>query len=414
MRSLSSGRCLCCKHDFARRLFDRGRLLGLIMRSTKFFIVTLDPCMIFLKGSKMIAEYSENVSLLFQNGDSLETCKLFGETLQQVHILCTILRHHITKEHKSGHAKEPLYQLLVGDISHILRNGTFKGSKKMETLSPISVMLLVCKQIIQKEYHCWFFSSQFGFTVLSPGLWSMGNDNDNALSATELQLGAPCCICFDILIWCLSWRKFLVIVGGIMVMLVLFKSGIYKGAIGVIHGTVQGKAVFDKGLNHWHKEVVGEIIGQLNHVVCGGDKEVKCRISWQSYDYVEVNKNDRALKMQLEVILFLSGSWNVGYGRWMMYKYSTNIKVSIPCSVQCHITRDTSLKIVVVHVLLFTIFHGFPVYRLHSEGCIVSLDGYRQSYSPKWLLLLNKLLAAIESWKILALQVMLLLVPYRQ
>ncbi|KAI3891433.1 hypothetical protein MKX03_020715, partial [Papaver bracteatum] len=90
-----------------------------------------------------------------------------------------------------------------------------------------------------------------------------------------------------------------------MVMLVLFKSGIYKGASGVIDDTVQGKVVFDKGLNHWHKEVVGEIIRQLKHVVFGGDKEVKCRNSWQSYDYVEVNMNDRAMKMQLEVILFL-------------------------------------------------------------------------------------------------------------
>ncbi|KAI3830717.1 hypothetical protein MKX03_017298 [Papaver bracteatum] len=167
----------------------------------------------------------------------------------------------------------------------------------MELLSPVSIMLLVQKLIIVGRFNCLVFSSQLGFTVISLGLWSMGNDNDCVLIVTESQPGAPCCIG-------------------------LFKSINYKGAIGVIDGTVQGKAVFDKGLNHWHKEVVSEIVGQLKHEVFGGDKEVMCRNSWQSYDYVEVNNNDRALEMQFEVILFLPGSWNIGYGSGMLYKYS--------------------------------------------------------------------------------------------
>ncbi|KAI3889008.1 hypothetical protein MKW92_031884, partial [Papaver armeniacum] len=211
-----------------------------------------------------------------------------------------------------------------------------------------SVMLLVGKLIIIRKFNRLVFSSQLGFTVFSLELWSMGNDNDYVLIVTELQPGAPCCIGFGTQEWCLSWRKSLVRVVGIMAMLVVFKSDIYKGASGVTDRTVLGKDVFDKRLNHWHKEVVGEIIEQLKHGVFSGDKEFICRNSWKSCDNVEVNRNNRALEMQLEVILSFTSSWNVGYGSWMLYKYSTCIKVSTQHSIQYHITRDTLLKLVVV------------------------------------------------------------------
>ncbi|KAI3950429.1 hypothetical protein MKW92_007465, partial [Papaver armeniacum] len=151
---------------------------------------------------------------------------------------------------------------------------------------------------------------------------------------------------------------------------------VYKEASGVIDDTVHGKEVFDEGLNHWHKEFVGEIIGQLKHRDFGGDKEVICKNWRQSYDKVQVNRNDRALEMQLEVILSLPGSCIVGYGSWMLCNYTTYIKVSTPCSVQYHIARDTLLKLVVVHVLIFTILHGFPVHRLYSKGCMVVLGWF--------------------------------------
>ncbi|KAI3851526.1 hypothetical protein MKW98_000701 [Papaver atlanticum] len=285
----------------AGRVFDRGRLLELIMRSTKFFLDTVDPCIIVLQGSKMIAEYRGYVFLLLQNGGSLEACELFVKTLQQVNVLCTNLILHMTREDKSGKAQELFYQLLVGDNSPIQMKGTLQRLK-----------------IIIRKFNCLVFSSQLGFTVFSLGLWSMGNDNDYVLIVTESQPGAPCCIGFGIHEWCLGWRKSLVRVVGIIEMLVVFKSGeiitqelreelskkatgvftrqknahlrcffmviqiaIYKGASGVIDGTVLGKVVFDKGLNHWHKEVVGAIEGQLKHGVFGGAKEVICRM--QSY-----------------------------------------------------------------------------------------------------------------------------------
>ncbi|KAI3871720.1 hypothetical protein MKX03_025099, partial [Papaver bracteatum] len=106
-------------------------------------------------------------------------------------------------------------------------------------------------------------------------------------------------------------------------------NDIYKESSGVIDVTMLGKDVFSERLNHWYKEVVGEIIGKLKHWVFGGDEEVICRNSWQPYAYMEVNWNDHSLEIQLEVILSLSGSWNVGYGIWMLYKYLTCIKIQL-------------------------------------------------------------------------------------
>lgn len=195
----------------------------------------------------------------------------------------------------------------------------------------------------------------------------------------------------------------------------VIRTGIYKESSGVIDVTMLGKDVFAEGLNHLHKEVGGEIIGKLKHWVFGGDEEIICRNSWQSYAYVEVNWNDRALEIQLEVILFLPGSWNVGYGIWMLYKYLTCINVSTPSSVQYHITRDTQLKLVAVQVLILTTLHGFPIYRLHGKWCIVVHGWFSLELSTKVDAFSQQVIGCSGTfWPIWALQVMLLLVPSGQ
>lgn len=161
---------------------------------------------------------------------------------------------------------------------------------------------------------------------------------------------------------------------------------------------------------------------------------------------VEVNRNDRALEMQLEVILSLPSSWNVGHGSWLLNKDSTLIIVSTPYSVKHHITRDTLLRLVAVQVLLFSTLHGSPVYRLHRKGYISLLGCFwpelftKIAASPQliiihhleqlviakdllfsWVLsqsvtvtFLKLFMVAMGPWPTLALQVMLLLVPTGQ
>lgn len=87
MGSLSSERCLYCVQDFAGRVFDRGRLVELIQRSTEFCLYSLAPCMFVLNGLKLIVGYSGNVFPIVTSDGSLKVCEFVHEIAQQVDIL---------------------------------------------------------------------------------------------------------------------------------------------------------------------------------------------------------------------------------------------------------------------------------------------------------------------------------------
>lgn len=161
--------------DFVRRVFDRGRSLESIRRSTEFCLDTLAPCMFVLDGLKLIVGYSGNVFLIVTNDGRLEVCDFVNEMAQQVDILWCSLILQVTRIKRVSQYTRTVWSVLLQVISLAQMIKAGREFVKMDIPPKDGAIILVWKLIILREYNCLVFSFHFNFTVFSFGFWSMGN-----------------------------------------------------------------------------------------------------------------------------------------------------------------------------------------------------------------------------------------------
>ncbi|XP_026393449.1 uncharacterized protein LOC113288583 [Papaver somniferum] len=104
------GKCSYHILIFARRVFDRGRLLQLSWSTPKFCLDTLTPSKLVFKLSKLMVEYNQN--------------SVYYETLQQVN-LNTLLGPHTTRDNAFRNAQQMLHPNFWVSSTHEGRLGQF-------------------------------------------------------------------------------------------------------------------------------------------------------------------------------------------------------------------------------------------------------------------------------------------------